>query len=123
MTMETALNDLLETAVQSGAVPGVVGMLIDRDKTLYAEAFGKRCLGQNADMTTDTVGLLASMSKAVTAVGVMQLVEQGRLDLDSPASKWLPELGTVQVLTGFDEDGTPQLRLPKRPVTLRHLLT
>jgi len=53
----------------------------------------------------------------------MQLVEQGKLELDSPASKWLPDLGAVQVLEGWTGDGQPKLRAPKRPITLKHLLT
>jgi methyl acetate hydrolase len=74
-------------------------------------------------MTPDTVGLIASMTKAITSTAAMQLVEQGRLDLESPASKWLPELAKAEVLEGFDADGQPRMRAPKRPITLRHLLT
>jgi methyl acetate hydrolase len=53
----------------------------------------------------------------------MQLIEQGKLDLHSPASRWLPQLGNVQVLDGFDDNGEPELRAPKRAVTLLDLLT
>ena len=53
----------------------------------------------------------------------MQLVEQGKLDLDSPATRWVPDLADTQVLEGWDADGQPRLRAPKRPITLRHLLT
>src|SRR3546814_4448778 len=74
-------------------------------------------------MTLDTVGLIASMTKALTSVAALQLLEQGKLDLDSPASKWLPALADVQVLDGFASDGSPITRAPGRPVTMRHLLT
>jgi CubicO group peptidase (beta-lactamase class C family) len=63
------------------------------------------------------------MTKAITSVAAMQLVEQGRITLDEPLSKQLPEVGEVQVLDGFDDTGAPKLRPPSRPVTLRHLLT
>jgi CubicO group peptidase (beta-lactamase class C family) len=66
---------------------------------------------------------IASMTKAATAVAVMQLVERGKLALDSPASDIVPELATKGVLEGFDSSGKPITRKPKRPVTLRHLLT
>src|SRR5262249_24782834 len=71
----------------------------------------------------DTIFRLASMTKAVTSVAAMQLVEQGKLQLDQPIGNVLPELAAPQVLEGFDESGTPRLRPAKRPITLRHLLT
>jgi CubicO group peptidase (beta-lactamase class C family) len=123
----TALIDradaLLRKAVEAGDIPGVVAMATDRERTLYEGAFGRRVLGQGALMTADTVVWLASMTKALTGAGVMQQVERGKLDLDSPASKWLPALGSVRVLEGFDAAGQPRLRAPRRPITLRHLLT
>lgn len=123
VNLQTVLDDGLNTAVSAGAVPGVVGMVTDREQTLYAGAFGQRVLGAEAAVTVDSVGLLASMTKAITATAAMQLVEQGQLDLHSPAAKWLPPLAQVQVLEGFAEDGTPQLRAPRQAITLQHLLT
>ena len=104
-------------------MPGVVAVATDAESTLYEGAFGKRVLGRSQPMTLDTVAWIASMTKSITAAGAMQLVEQGKLDLDSPASQWAPELGSVQVLEGFDAAGAPRTRAPKRPITLRHLLT
>jgi methyl acetate hydrolase len=63
------------------------------------------------------------MTKAVTSVAAMQLVEQGKLQLDHPIGNVLPELAAPQVLEGFDDSGAPRLRPAKRPITLRHLLT
>jgi CubicO group peptidase (beta-lactamase class C family) len=74
-------------------------------------------------MTLDTVFRLASMTKAVTSVAAMQLVEQGKLQLEQPIGNVLPELAAPQVLEGFDDAGAPRLRPAKRPITLRHLLT
>lgn len=74
-------------------------------------------------MQPDTVAWIASMTKAVTAAAVMQLVEAGDIDLDQPAGDLVPYLGRVQVLDGFHPDGTPRLRPPVRAVTVRHLLT
>jgi methyl acetate hydrolase len=79
--------------------------------------------GQDQDMSVDTVVWIASMTKAVTSVAAMQLVEQGRVSLDEPLRERLPELGAVQVLEGFDAANAPRLRAPRRPITLRHLLT
>jgi CubicO group peptidase (beta-lactamase class C family) len=74
-------------------------------------------------MTADTVGWIASMTKAVTSAAAMQLVERGQLELDAPAQDVVPAIAEAQVLTGFDTTDTPRLRAPKRPITLRHLLT
>ncbi len=74
-------------------------------------------------MTPDTVVWIASMTKALTGTAAMQLVERGKLALDEPIGTVLAELNEVAVLEGFDSDGQPRTRAPKRPITLRHLLT
>jgi CubicO group peptidase (beta-lactamase class C family) len=91
--------------------------------TIYSGAFGVRSLGQSQAMTLDSVFWIASMTKAVTTAAAMQMVEQGKLKLDQPASEILPDLASAQVLEGFDAAGTPKLRAAKRPITLRQLLT
>ncbi len=63
------------------------------------------------------------MTKAVTSAGAMQLVEQGKLSLDEPIGKLLPDLAAPQVLDGFDAKGEPKLRPAKTPITLRQLMT
>ena len=123
MTLQAQADALLRRATGAGDVPGVAAMATDRRGTLYEGAAGLRGLGQPAAMSADTVVWIASMTKALTGAGIMQLVEQGRLDLDSPATRWAPEIGKNQVLEGFDASGKPKLRPPKRPITLRHLLT
>ena len=104
-------------------MPGVIAAVTNREGIIYEGAFGFRLLGSNLPMKTDSVTWLASMSKALTATAAMQMVEQGRLQLDAPAAEIAPELGEAQVLLGFDAEGRPQMRPPNPPVTLRHLLT
>ena len=99
----------LKQAADEGDVPGVVAMATDRKSTIYEGAFGKRVLGQPAAMTPDTVGWIASMTKAVTSAAVMQLVEQGKLDLDADVNKYLTDF---KLPTPFGV-----------PVTLRNLMT
>ena len=117
------IDALLKRAAESGDVPGVVAVATDRNSTIYEGAFGKRVQGQPASMTADTVAWIASMTKAVTGAAAMQLVERGKLDLDTPATQVVPDLAAAQVLQGFDAAGQPKTRPPKRPITLRHLLT
>jgi methyl acetate hydrolase len=117
------IDAMLQKAADSGDVPGVVATATDRNGTIYEGAFGRRVLGQPAPMTADTVAWIASMTKAVTGAAAMQLVEQGKLDLDAPAAKIVPDIAKAEVLEGFDAGGQPRLRKPKREITLRHLLT
>jgi methyl acetate hydrolase len=73
-------------------------------------------------MTTDTVFAIYSTTKAITGTAVLQCVEEGKLDLDAPAKNYAPDIGKLEVLDGFDADGTPRLRAPKRDITTRMLM-
>ncbi len=117
------LTPLFEASVAAGEVPGVVALVTDAHADRWVGAFGERRQGGGVPMTADTIGWIASMTKPLTTAAVLQLVERGRLDLDAPASRWLPAIGAVPVLEGFDASGAPMLRRPRREVTLRHLLT
>jgi methyl acetate hydrolase len=128
MTSRTAgarrIDEALEGAVARGEVPGVVAMAAGAEGPLYQGAFGVRSLAAPGAMTGDTLFRIASMTKAITSVAALQLVEEGRLALDAP----VPEIGEAalnapQVLDGFDAAGRPLLRPARRPITLKHLLT
>jgi CubicO group peptidase (beta-lactamase class C family) len=123
MSSMFTVDECLEAAVKAGRVPGVVATVGNASGVLYEGAFGERSLDSGVAMTNDTVVWIASMTKAITGAVAMQQVERGRLSLDAPASEVCPYLGEVQVLDGFTSEGEPRLRAPKRPVTLRHLLT
>jgi CubicO group peptidase (beta-lactamase class C family) len=118
-----SIDKLFSQAVESKAMPGIVAVAATDKGTVYEGAFGKRELGKDAPMTPDTVVWIASMTKAITGAAAMQLVERGKLSLDRPASDVVPSLTAAQVLEGFDSGGKPRLRAPKRPITLKHLLT
>ncbi len=97
-------------------------MVTDRERNIYEGAAGKRRLDRDADMTTDTVFAIWSTTKALTGTAALQLVEEGKLDLDAPAKTYAPDIGKLQVIEGFSENGEPRLRAPKRDVTTRMLL-
>jgi methyl acetate hydrolase len=121
--LETAIDAVLgRVTTGERRVPGVVAVVTDRDRTLYEGAAGKRSLADDADMTTDSVFAIFSTTKAIAGTACLQLVEEGRLDLDAPARQYAPALGDVQVLDGFDPDGQAILRFPKREITTRMLL-
>src|SRR5258708_1448260 len=93
-------------------------------RVTYQGAFGKRDTTKNVPMPADTIFRIASMTKPVTSVAVMQLVESGRVKLDEPAATYAPELTQVQVLEEFDASTKEaKLRPPKTPPTVRQLLT
>ena len=123
MTVRSGIDAVLRNAVDAGDVPGVVALAATNRGILYEGAFGRRDITSGPDMTADTIFRIASMTKAVTSVAAMQLVEQGKLALDEPIGRILPELAAPYVLQGFVTSGRPRLRPAKRPITLRHLLT
>ncbi|MFD4781724.1 serine hydrolase domain-containing protein [Rhodococcus qingshengii] len=103
-------------------VPGVVAMITDREGNIYEGAAGERTLGHGVPMTLDTTFALFSTTKAITGTAVLQCVEEGLLDLDAPAATYVPDIGELKVLDGFDAGGDPVLREPKRDITTRMLL-
>lgn len=122
--LRTAGDHALAQAVEGRpGIHGVVAVATDRGGNIYEGAAGQRAQGVDAPMTLDTVFAIYSATKPITATAVLQLVETGRLDLEAPAKEYIPALGTVEVLDGYDAAGTPILRAPKRDITLRMLLT
>ena len=123
MAKLTNVDAMFSQAVESKKMPGIVAMAATDQGLVYEGAFGTREIGKNVPMTLDTIVWIASMTKAITATAAMQLVERGKLSLDRPAQEVVPELARARVLEGFDKAGQPKLRAPKRPMTLKHLLT
>jgi CubicO group peptidase (beta-lactamase class C family) len=120
----TALSTFFADSISRGDVPGVVAIVVDRDNVLYHEAFGKMNTAKNVPMAKDTIFRIASMTKAVTSVGVMQLVEQGKVGLDDDIAKFLPRLKGPQVFGTVDEKaGTYETHAAKKSITIRQLLT
>ena len=116
------IEQVLAAAVGQSRIAGVVAAATTRDGVIFEGAAGARSVASGEPMTTDAVFRIASMTKTITAVAAMQLVEQGALSLDRPAAEIVPALGEVKVLTGFGPDG-PMLRPPRTDITLRRLLT
>ena len=117
------IDAVLASAVEEGNIPGVVAIAATSDGLIYQGAAGARDIETSVGMTVDTIARIASMTKAVTSVAVMQLVEQGKVELDQPVATYMPKFADTKVLSGFGADGTPILRAPESPVTIRQLLT
>src|ERR1700736_2524166 len=123
MQSKAHIDQVLRQKSDAREIPGVVAIAANGKELIYQGAFGKRDLSRDAAMTLDSVFWIASMTKAITAAAAMQRVEQGRLSLEAPIGKLLPDLAAPQVLEGFDANGEPKLRPARTPITLRHLLT
>jgi methyl acetate hydrolase len=119
----TSLDDVLRSSMERRKIPAVTAMVATADRITYTGAFGKRDSASGVAVTPGSIFQIASMTKAITSTAAMQLVEQGKLSLDEPAAKHLPELGKLEVLEGFDKSGKPMLHPVSKPVTLHHLLT
>jgi methyl acetate hydrolase len=111
------IESLLTGAVTAGAAAGIAAAITNKSETIFQAAAGTAALGNEQKITPDTLFWIASMTKPVTSVAAMQLVEQGRLSLDAPLGALLPALAHPNIL----EHG--KLRRATTPITLRHLLT
>ena len=118
-----SIDSTLRAGLERHKIPAATAMAATADKITYQGAFGMRDAGSGIAVKPDSIFAIASMTKAITSVAAMQLVDQGKLKLDEPVSKHIPEFATLQVLDGYDSSGKPTLRPVRTPVTLRHLLT
>ena len=118
--LSITLDPILDGAT---GVPGVVAAVANADGVLYQRAAGLRDTASGAVMKQDTIFNIASMTKPVTTVAVLQLVEQGRVALDAPVCEYLPEFAGLQVLDHFDTDDKMVLTPSPVQPTVRQLLS
>ena len=122
----TALAALLDEAVRDGDPPAIVAMVVDRDRVLFEHAAGRMRAGgtsEAAPARLDALFRIHSMTKPITSVAALMLMDEGRLRADDPVSTYLPDYASRQVLTGLSADGSVRTRPALGPITIRHLLT
>jgi methyl acetate hydrolase len=118
------LSTFLKASTDRGDVPGVVVAVVNKTGFLYNEAFGQSSTLTKRAMTKDTIFNLASMTKPVTSVAIMMLVDEGKLTLDDEVAKYLPKYKDPVVISTFNEaDASYETRPATRAITIRHLLT
>lgn len=105
-----------------GLLPGAVVAIARGGKLAYLQAIGFQDRAKTVPMKTNSIFWIASMTKPVTSVAAMILVDDGKLELDAPVSRYLPELANMQVATIDPATGKPRLDPPKRPMTVRDLM-
>ena len=106
----TALNTFLSGQASRGVIPGVVAVVVNQQGTLYSGAFGKQNTAKDVPLAADSIFRIASMTKAVTSVATMMMVEQGKLKLDDDVSMYLPAFKSMRVLTTTTRRRAPTRR-------------
>lgn len=116
----TRLGGVLEREIGEGRLPGAVAMIARGGQVGYFKAFGKRDPAATDDMQEDAIFRIFSMTKPIVSMAIMQLVEQGRILLADPLSKYIPAFAETKV--GVVRDGELALVAPNRPITIQDLL-
>lgn len=119
------IETVIKSDIEKGRLPGMVVAVARRGKLAYFESFGFRDKAAGASMQPNAIFSIASMTKPMTSVAIMMLLEEGRLLLGDPVGKHLPELANAKVgVVGAGGDGKPVIELvpPERPVTIQDLL-
>ncbi len=118
------IDSAIEQAIDDGRIAGAVALVRRDGQTVYHEAFGSADLASGAAMRTDSIFRIASMTKAITSVAVMQLYERGDFRLGDPVGDYLPEFAEMQVIETIDDDGLVTATRPaEEPIRIIHLLT
>ena len=119
----TNIDDVVRSSLQKRGIPAATVIVANTEHVSFSGSFGKRDSAGSVNTEIDSIFRIASMTKAITTTAALQLMEQGKVTLDEPVSKHLPELAKLDVLEGFDASGKPILHAAKTPIALRHLLT
>lgn len=120
----TRIDSLIQPLVVHREIPGAVALIARRGEVAYLKAWGYRDVETQVPLRPDDIFRIASQSKAVTALAVMMLWEEGRFLLDQPLSQWMPAFAKPRVLTAFHAtDTTWESEPARREITIRHLLT
>lgn len=116
------IDAFLNEATRPGAYLGAVALVARHGRIVHYRAYGHRDLARTQPMRSDAIFRIYSMSKTVTTVALLQLLEEGKLALDDPVANYLPAFGALRVFVG-DSSDSAERRAPARPLTVRHLLT
>lgn len=118
------LGDFFENKVATGKISGAVVLIQQHGRPVYLKTFGKRDVRTGAPMTTDTIFALRSMTKPITSVATMMLVDAGKLSLDEPVAKYIPSFAGAKVaIEKANAQGDPYELVPAvRQPTIRDLL-
>lgn len=113
----------MQRMVDEGKLAGVVTMLARNGKVAFVDSVGVQDVESGAPLAADSIFLIYSMTKPVTAAALMMLYEEGKWQIDDPVSDFIPEFADLRVHAGEYADGSPVLEAAARSMTMRELLT
>jgi len=116
------LDSFMQSVIDSGDYPGAVTLISRNGRIVDWRTYGHRDLAKQLPMRQDSIFRIYSMTKTVTSVAVLMLMEEGKLGLDDPVARFIPEFAGLEVFSGGTAE-QPQTRAPRRPLSIRHLLT
>ena len=118
------IDDYLEKLVKDNAIPGAVALVRKNNKIIYNKAFGYADIENKIKYSENHIFRIASMTKAITSLGVLMLWEKDKFDLDDPIENYIPSFKNLNILKSFNkEDSTYTVKKAKNKITIRHLLT
>jgi CubicO group peptidase (beta-lactamase class C family) len=118
------LDQWMSSEIEQNGMAGATVIISRKGKLAYAKSFGKSNLETQRKMTTNDLFKVASMSKVITSVAVLQMYEQGYFLLDDPISKYIPVLDKIEILSSFNKKDSTFQTIPSiRPITISHILT
>ena len=117
------IDTVIDAEIAAGKIPGAVALIMQNGSIVYHKSFGFADIESQTPMQTDSIFRIASMTKAITAVAVMTLYEQGRLQLSDPVSRYIPAFADMTVLSGPDDEGKTSRTRASKPIRIIDLLT
>lgn len=118
------IDNYFENSVRENKIPGAVALIRKNNKIIYNKAFGYSDVENEIKFSKNHIFRIASMTKAVTSLGVLMLWEKNKFDLDDPIENYIPSFKNLKILKSFNkEDSTYTVKKAKNKITIRHLLT
>jgi len=118
------IDDIISEDIKENKIPGAVVLVGNEDEIIFEKAYGIKNPETNEKYNTDDIFRIASMTKAITSVGVLKLWEEGKIGLDDPIDKYIPKFENIEILESFNnEDTSYSSKISTKKITIRQLLT
>ena len=118
------IDDIISEDIKENKIPGAVVLVGNEDKIIFEKAYGIKNPETNEKYNTDDIFRIASMTKAITSIGILKLWEEGKIGLDDPIDKYIPKFENIEILESFnDEDTSYTSKISTKKITIRQLLT
>ena len=118
------IDDIISEDIKENKIPGAVVLVGNEDEIIFERAYGIKNPDTNEKYNTDDIFRIASMTKAITSVGILKLWEEGKIGLDDPIDKYIPKFENIEILESFNnEDTSYTSKISPKKITIRQLLT